>query len=99
VYLNMRFRVRTEHNNGVSTTANQQLAALFLYNGLPLLEIKRQPESNWLLFSHHDPQCEAPDLEQRFFEPDGDYVTSARELFRADRDIRKAVKRFFEGEN
>jgi hypothetical protein len=92
----MRF---TNHNNGVSTTANQQLSALFHYNGVFLSEVRRDaPGPRGLIFCHTDPECEALELEQRFFEPDGDYVTSARELFRADREVRQAVRRFLDSE-
>src|SRR5690349_13045061 len=70
VYLMMPIEIRTEHKGGMSSTRYQQLASLFVYAGLQLMEIQRVgPKS--LLFVHYDPDNEAPELERSFFEPDG----------------------------
>ena len=90
----MPIEIRTEHQDGISTTRTQQLSVLFHYAGLQLIEIRRVGPKT-LAFVHNDPECEAPDLEQSFYEPDGGYVASARDLLRADREIRRAMKPFY----
>jgi len=92
----MTIQIRTKHKDGQSITTNQRLAVLFLYSGLDLLQIeKSEKPGGGLRFVFDDPAGEALELETYFYD-DGCPVTSARELLEADRQIRKAVRQFWE---
>jgi hypothetical protein len=94
------FQPRTEHDaaEGISSTTNRMLATFFLYCGLSLRQIR--VSEGRPLFVHRDPDGEAPDLELRFFhEVEGDYITSARSLLKADADLRGALREFWREQN
>ena len=93
----MSSEIRTERKDDTSITRYQALSSFFVYAGLPLIEIQRVGPEH-VVFVHHDPENEAPELELTFFEPQGGLVTTARELLRADHQVRKAMRELFNSE-